>query len=346
MAQQKKKKKSGEGCLWIFLAFIFTLIPFGVLQFLGTPEIVSFVLSLLIGVFITYKLLGKPLTAGIIRSLLLLLFVFYILKTIGGFFIDNVRMEYPKEEPFKIEESVTKSSIIENKDTVSVYTSNRYWRDNFGNDYSGALTIREPDYLRLKNHTATYNPPSSYNFWGDLYDYIDNKDTPSLDLVMKTFSKINKEKGLNQMEFAEMVVSCIQDIPYALVFQGECLPAHNYEESIKDVLVKCPSCCIGNIPYGVQTPVSFLQNLKGDCDTRTLLIYGILKHFNYDVAILNSEFYRHSILGLNLPSSGLYKIYRGKKYMLWETTGKHFKVGYLSPGFNDVTHWDVVLTSK
>jgi hypothetical protein len=148
------------------------------------------------------------------------------------------------------------------------------------------------------------------------------------------------------MEFAEMVVTCIQDIPYSFVFQSDCLPAENYEKSIKNILNNCPDCCIGNVLYGIQNPVSFIQNLKGDCDTRTVLIYSILKHFNYDVAILNSEFYRHSILGLNLPKSGLSKIYKGKKYVLWETTAKYYSAGDLPSGFNDLQHWNVVLTSK
>ena len=163
---------------------------------------------------------------------------------------------------------------------------------------------------------------------------------------MATFSEINKEKQLSQMEFAEMVVTCVQDIPYSFVFQEACLPANNYEDSIKDILQKCPECCIGNIAYGIQNPVSFISNLKGDCDTRTVLVYSILKHFDYDVAILNSEFYKHSILGLNIPSSGKVKLYRGKKYALWETTAKYFSAGVLPSNFDDIRHWNVVLTSK
>lgn len=148
------------------------------------------------------------------------------------------------------------------------------------------------------------------------------------------------------MEFAEMVVSCIQDIPYAYIFQDKCLPADQYESSIRTLLERCPECCMGNIMYGIQNPVSFMQNLKGDCDTRTVMIYCVLKHFGYDVAILNSDFYRHSILGINLPASGHNKIYNGKKYMLWETTAKYFPIGNLPSTYNDISHWNVVLTSK
>ncbi len=50
---------------------------------------------------------------------------------------------------------------------------------------------------------------------------------------------------------------------------------------------------------GVYAPVEFVSNLRADCDTRTVMIYTLLSRFNYDVAILNSEKYRHSVLGLN-----------------------------------------------
>lgn len=43
------------------------------------------------------------------------------------------------------------------------------------------------------------------------------------------------------MEFAEMVVSCIQDIPYSFVFQDKCLPANYYEDSIKNILENAPN---------------------------------------------------------------------------------------------------------
>jgi hypothetical protein len=163
---------------------------------------------------------------------------------------------------------------------------------------------------------------------------------------METFIKINKEKKLNQMEFAEMVVSCIQDIPYSFVLQGNCPNKENYDDSNRAILENCPECCIGNIKYGIQNPVSFIKNLKGDCDTRTVIVYSILKYFKYDVAIVNSDFYRHSIIGINLPASGSFKTYNGKKYALWETTAKYFKAGDLPVSFNNVNYWEIVLTSK
>jgi len=343
----EKSRKGGDGCLRLFIISILTVIIFGILEVTTHMSFLfAIVLAIIISVGITSLILGRPSGKTMFRNSIITVLFFICIYTVGNFLLKFLVPLNHETPTFTTEDVITETSIVENNDTIAVYSNNRTWRDNYGNNYSGELSVRTQDFLRLQNHIASYVPPSSANFWGNLYDYIDRKDTPSLDLVAKTFQNINTQSKLNQMEFAEMVVSCIQDIPYSFVFQEECLPAHYYEDSIKDILEECPDCCIGNIMYGIQNPVSFIQNLKGDCDTRTVIIYSILKDFGYDVAILNSEFYRHSILGINLPASGLHKIYNGKKYVLWETTAKHFEVGYLSPNFNDVSHWNVVLTSK
>lgn len=58
-----------------------------------------------------------------------------------------------------------------------------------------------------------------------------------------------------------------------------------------------------------------------------VLIYFILKYFNYDVVILNSMFYRYFIIGINIFVMGLFKIYYGKKYVVWEIIVKYYIVG-------------------
>ena len=344
MAQ--KSERSPNGCLWLFIVMVVCTISFGILKTLfPLHDYLAWVLSFGIATFFVINIIGRPAGISVLKNAVIIIIVLAILKTLGGFFLDVLSIK-TETTTFRTEEATLPTTMIENNDTIRVYSTKRSWKDNYGNPYSGTLTVREPDYLRLKDHISRYIPPSGGNFWGALYDHIDRTDTPSLDLIIDTFTEIEQQHQLNRMEFAEMIVSCVQDIPYAFVFQEECLPARQYEASIRKILEKCPECCIGNILYGIQNPVSFIQNLKGDCDTRTVMIYSILKHFGYDVAILNSDYYRHSILGLNLPAQGLYKIHNGKKYVLWETTAKYFEIGYLSPSYNDVTYWNVVLTSK
>ncbi len=337
-------KKENKGCLPFFILGVFSFLSFIVIRILFPFSVnISGIIAIVISIIFLKYVFDKAVIKNLIKSGFLIYFLLFGLQFVFYFFLNILN---PKNEnTISKEERTEKIKILEENDSIVLYTSNRNWRDNYGNNYIGNLSVREKDYHSLKNHINNYKPSSEKYFWGELYAYISQTDTPSLDLIMEMFVKINQDKNLNQMEFAEMVVSCIQDIPYSFVLQKEC-PTENYDSNTKHVLEDCPECCIGNIKYGIQNPVSFIKNLKGDCDTRTVIIYSILNYFNYDVAIVNSNFYRHSIIGINLPASGLHKIYKGKKYTLWETTAKYFEPGYLSPGFDDVAHWNIVLTSK
>lgn len=340
-------QNKNNGCLWPFLFGLFAFLGTIVLTaFTDLGLIFSFILSAIISVLLTIKLIGRAKISSLLKNILWLFFLVvgarFVLLSLLEYATTNLKEDYGIEK----EEGVAKTYLIEKQDTIPVYLSHRVWKDNYGNLYRGDLTVREKDFLRLHNYLDTYRPSDAGNFWGKLYAHMAQMDGPSLDLIINAFTTIHAKHQLNQMEFAEMVVSCIQDIPYSFVFQTECLPAERYEESIRTLLLECPECCIGNKMFGIQNPVSFIQNLKGDCDTRTVLIYALLKHFNYDVAILNSDFYRHSIIGLNLPSSGDYLTHHGKKYAVWETTAKYYTVGQLPANFDDITHWNVILTSK
>lgn len=335
---------NNHGCIWSVVAFAFSVIAFGMLSVFGFSSLFAAILGIIVAAIVTSLMMGKPRKGFLWGSAFFYFASIMILKFMFGFISDA--FENRTLPTFNKSEQVAKSTIIENNDTILVYSSNRIWKDNFGNEYNANLTVREADYVLLYKHLERYKGSTSGNFWGDLYDYLDQKDTPKLDLVITAFAEIQAAQNLNQMEFAEMVVTCIQDIPYSLVFEGECLPPENYEFEIQRVLKECPACCVGNVKFGVQNPVTFLQSLKGDCDSRTVLVYAILKHFGYDIAILNSDYYRHSILGINIPGAGTYKTHYGKKYLLWETTNKYFKAGDVPSTFDDVSYWNVVLTSK
>ncbi len=339
-------KKKSSGCLWIILVGFISILGL-ILVNLVFDLSVSFTafFAVVLGVFFTAKILDKPSFLNIVLRAIPVYIVVFLIQ--GFFYLINEEMKKQKRENnFTKEDVVVKTTVTKNKDTISLYTSNRNWKDNYGNAYQGALSVREADYEKLKAYLDSFSPKVKENFWGVLYDYIDRKDIKSLDLVIDMFSKLQKENKLNQMQFAEMLVTCIQDIPYSLVFEKECLPANRYDDSYRRILENCPECCIGNKRFGIQNPVSFIKNLKGDCDTRTVLIYSLLKYFDYDVAIVNSTFYKHSVIGLNIPATGDYKMLNGKKYMLWETTAKYYTIGKLPPNFNNVSYWNIVLTSK
>jgi hypothetical protein len=86
--------------------------------------------------------------------------------------------------------------------------------------------------------------------------------------------------------------------------------------------------------------------LNGDCDTRTLLIYTMLSHYGYDVAMLSSEYYSHSLIGINLPYNGRAYTYNTQRYVLWETTAPGIKPGILPNEISNLNYWRISLKSK
>jgi hypothetical protein len=171
---------------------------------------------------------------------------------------------------------------------------------------------------------------------------------------------------LNNRQLADVIVSMIQNIPYTLVHQmsHESILELAKENKI-DFLITYHNdpnnnpyerewyggCKDSVEPAGVYTPAEFISTMKGDCDTRTLLLYTLMKKMGYDVAILNGP--GHSMLGCNLvpenPSSYYLENY-SSRYYFWETTLFYKQNGVAGPRLGDVldpnfnvSEWDIVL---
>jgi len=228
----------------------------------------------------------------------------------------------------------------------SIITHHRIWEDYANNIYEADLKIRVSDYkdaYQLRNNLLIpLNSTYQYNrVVATIYDYDLNK----LDLVYSTLDSLKSEKKLNKIEFAEVIVSLIQDIPYSLILSNACDATLYNDNFIKEYL-EDKGNCQGFTRYGLLTPVEFLSTLKGDCDTRTLLLFTIFNHYNYDVVMLSSEIYKHSLIGINLPFEGVSKSINGIKYIVWETTDKGIPPGIISREISDMRFWNVSLMSN
>ncbi len=166
--------------------------------------------------------------------------------------------------------------------------------------------------------------------WGKLYKDLTDHDKSLIEDLASEFYNYQLENKMNRREFAELMITAIQDIPYGLVLTDSCKV-----DKIKP--------CIGNIKFGLFAPAEYVSNLHGDCDTRTVILYTLLSRFNYDVAILSSKEYLHSMLGLNIPATGKYKKYKHKKYYFIETTSRGWTVGTLPKKFSNIDNWKIVL---
>ncbi|HMJ46918.1 MAG TPA: hypothetical protein VK498_06285 [Ferruginibacter sp.] len=223
----------------------------------------------------------------------------------------------------------------------------RAWKDYDNQFYEADIIVNQNDYFEGKKYHTELSQNTYTNekqFWYTLYQSISHHDEKLMPGLYTAFDSIGRSNQLNRERFANMIVSFVQDIPYTLIVDRDC---DRYKmENPADVDIISNSGCFGPCVFGLQSPVEFMYNLKGDCDTRTVLLYTLLSHYDYDIAILNSVPYRHSMLGINLPVGGTSKSIKGKRYFFWETTATNFRPGILPVQTDNVDYWHFVLTSK
>lgn len=280
--------------------------------------------------------------------------LFFILTTIfsnNGYLIDTstfkkngfVKIFEPKEIKLKTE----KTDYLVKKDIK--------WYDFFANIYEIKYNTRYLSFLETKQNHKTveydfrYNTPNSMEYYNKLYKNLAEFDKQKIDSITILFAKESKEKKLSQLQTAEMVTTFIQEIPYVLVHQNTCKQLMELEPGdsylVKYHLEKKP--CLASVPGGVQSPYEFLHNLKGDCDTRSLLGYAILTKLNISSSIWVSKVYGHCVLGIGLPvGNGVYKSIDGLKHYAVELTNKGFRLGMISPEQRDISNWDIALYSN
>ena len=178
--------------------------------------------------------------------------------------------------------------------------------------------------------------PKAYSdeeYWGSIYFQIYTDQKTELDFFIDTLSALRQKENYDRNQFAKVIVSFVQDIPYTLVLGNrKCEDQTEYTGP-----------CISDTKYGLYSPVEFLYHLKGDCDTRTLLLYSVLKQFNYNPIILTSREYAHAILALDIQASGDFILHNGKKYYFWETTSKGWEAGMLPPSSRNKSYWKKTL---
>lgn len=163
--------------------------------------------------------------------------------------------------------------------------------------------------------------------------------THDLRLLNQLAEQLNQIAFANQMDVkqtTELVVTMIQNIPYTLVHgmsheelekQESSTPSSFIRDYHKDEshrpFNKVPyGGCEENVdPGGVYSPVEFLASLKGDCDTRTVTIFALLKAMGLPSIIVNGP--GHSMLAVSYPPANPtspYLEFKGTRYYFWETT--------------------------
>lgn len=329
----------------IFLAFLIAILP-------GLGYFILFYLAiLLIGLL-------APYLKWIFRAIGIVLLIAFVGSLINAFNDGPVRYNPPptlvdtQEETAQTIEPIVNNTNdnsntqknIENDYLIKKY---REWKDYDGNNYKGYYTLKQSDVKKADLYKTNLQIlTSNINSYDEIVYSLKENDKTKLDGLYKLFDSIQLNKKLSNIKFAEMIVSFVQDIPYVLILEEGCDKNLYSDNFTRNYLSNPNAKCSGYQRFGINTPVQFLSNLNGDCDTRTLLLYTILSHYKYDVALMSSEFYGHSILGVNLPLNGLTYKYQNQKYILWETTTQNVKPGLIPNEISNLNNWRISLKSK
>jgi hypothetical protein len=303
----------GWNSLWIVGFFAALWIIPKVFQFLGRFNIIGFLFNLLfIGI--------------------LILSIYNVFNVIGSG--SNYIPTNPKKVPKTIEKTKENTSID--------YIHFVEWEDSHKNKYSTYLKVNS-DYVTYESNVKQSFPllrtEQDYN---SLLNRLYTESEESLYFVYKSLDSIKFKNNISNEKFPDIIVSMVQSIPYFAILDDSCNPYDYQDESLRELLKNNP--CQGFVKYGIKSPAEFLKDLKADCDSRTLFLFTILKHYKYDVAIFGSEYYRHSLLGVHLTNNlkgSTFKEHNGKRYYLWETTNKGFEIGKISYKIQNTNYWSL-----
>ena len=179
-------------------------------------------------------------------------------------------------------------------------------------------------------------------FAAEFYRGLYRMDREKVRKVAKIFSDSARRNRMTPLQTAEMVVTFIQEIPYCLVHDGTCEKAVSEGNPFVVEYHREGKTCLPGVPEGIQSPYQFLHNLKGDCDTRTLLGFAILSQLNIGSSVWVSETYSHSILGVAVPAgNGIYKEVKGLRHYGVELTAKGYRIGMVAPEQARPKNWSV-----
>ena len=324
--------------LLLFLAlfiYFFPLIPPLFLALL----IIGFWIVLLIIIF------GLGLTFVVYSSILSGISALLILLTLAVFLnIDFLSENFRWEEYVYVPEleNSPKPDLIK-VDPDKFIRHNRVWKDFQGQQYKATVKILESNYSSsLAWHQQYAENMNNENDYERYLSAASKRDSASLTHLYSEINTLGYNYKLTRKGFAEMLITFVQDIPYTLIVDSNCDPSLYRDNFIRKYLQEGKQC-YGYQRFGLLNPAEFTGTLLGDCDTRTLFLYTLFKYFNYDVIILGSQKYGHSILGINLPYHGIHKKVEGKSYFVVETTAQGMYPGILAPSISDMTYWKVNL---
>jgi hypothetical protein len=266
----------------------------------------------------------------LIRILIILLAILYVLIHVFPS-VDNEGGD-ETEEPTEFQTADFDTTDSLEQDVV--LTHNRVWQDMDGSRRELAFGVplsASVASFRYKDTVAVAEDGTEKTFWHNLYYDLYDHDKSFLGPLQDSIISFANKNGISKADLIYSIVTMVQDIQYNYVLQDDSCSVHQ------------DFPCRPLESYGLVPPVGFLYTLSGDCDTRTVLLFAVLKNLGYDPIIVNSAQYGHSMLAVDIPTQGDYFIHKGRKFYFWETTSTGWAPGMLPPEMNNIDYWTIIL---
>lgn len=340
------QRASSGGCLMLIINMIIGALVGLLLYYLwhSNPGLFA-ILAILSGLWMIGKLLRKPRLSkfcgwGIV------LFVVCYLRNNQTVIESDFKPQQTEDGSIKqfppVEDTNNPDPNV--KDFLNKKQLN--WWDFINKSYSISYSTSSVNYRKSavnREISIPNNIEDDKKYYSVIYERLNDFDQKFLDSFYFQILQQKNRNKLNVIQTAEMVVTMIQEIPYVLVHDMSCqkVIASSDNDFIKEYHEE-KKPCLANIKAGVQSPYEFAHNLKGDCDTRALLGFSILKKLGIPTSIWISSTYGHSVLGVGLPTQGnSFKIVNNVKHYPVELTAKGFRLGMISPEHRNMNNWTI-----
>jgi hypothetical protein len=241
----------------------------------------------------------------------------------NGFYNEEETVNWLKRFSKQRVEKSDPNRVEKQKGVLKIYWS---WNDYEGRQHEIGFNISEQTYERAIEFRKKYR--TNGKSVGDLYlEFIYNSND-AIDSMVAAMRKDIQQKKLGGMEVLNYIVTAVQSPAYTKI-------THTKQCPCEDMGRKWLDDCNNVIPMAVYTPAEFIVQKTGDCDTKAVMAFALLKKMNFDVAILLGDVLdgannpgKHAMLGVSnfapvIPSKSLR--YMGKIYHPWEVTS--FELG-------------------
>lgn len=147
-----------------------------------------------------------------------------------------------------------------------------------------------------------------------VYEELSHQSHAAVLPVSERFQRRVQAAGMSRYSAAVLIISFVQHLTYRIPERS---------------------------PFGILPPALVLKEGWGDCDSKSLLAYLLLKEVGIRSVLLSSRAHKHTMLGVALVTPGAHFQWQGRRYAFVEMTAKDAPIGYRNRRMRRPNDWRV-----